>query len=294
MRVLHIGELMQLEVPAGLRVGAVALRQAVGLLFRHARYLGLIRIERSQHLGGRTLAGDTLEFRDHGFYLFQRFALTNFVATGAHALGKVEPELAMRTPLDLLAAEIAQYGAALLAVFQTGMQRAQVSRECGDMVEVVAGILAQIFARQFTGGPRLVIRVAEKIVTGNALLERGQESLQFHGSPHENFRPENVRTLYGREKESYKVQAAVRSLANKNHGPPGKSRELRRVLFGSCHLLGRQLGGKLVDLLLGRRNFVVRSYKIVSEGLLLIGLYAASFCINSAEGSEGLCQAQVR
>src|SRR5580692_4530532 len=146
MRVLHIGELMQLEVPAGLRVGAVALRQAVGLLFRHARYLGLIRIERSQRLGGRTLAGDTMEFRDHGFYLCQRFALTNFVATGAHALGKVEPELAMRTPLDLLAAEIAQYGAALLAVFQTGMQRAQVSRESGDMVEVVAGLLAQICA----------------------------------------------------------------------------------------------------------------------------------------------------
>ena len=96
----------------------------------------------------------------------------------------------MRASFDLFAAKIAQHGATLLAVFQARMQRAQVRRKRGDVMVVVAGISAQVFARQLTGRPRFVIRMAEKVIARNALLERRQKSLQFHESPHEKFRPE--------------------------------------------------------------------------------------------------------
>ncbi len=115
--------------------------------------------------------------------------VAHLLTVGAHALGEVEPHLAVRTALNLLFAQVAQHGAALLAVFQPRVQRAEVRGKCCDVVVVIGGILAQIFARQFTGRPRFVIWMAKKIITGNALLERAQKNLQFHESPHKKFRP---------------------------------------------------------------------------------------------------------
>ena len=183
VRVLYVGELMQLEVTAGLRVGTVALRQAIGFLLGDARNLRLVRIERSQRFGCRAFARDATKFGDQFAYFRQRLVLANLLAIGAHAFGKIEPQLAVRTALDLLPTQIAQHRAAQLAIVQARVQRAQIGRKSGDVMIVVGGIFAQIFARQLTGGPRLVIGMAQKVVAGNALLERSSEKLaipSFH------------------------------------------------------------------------------------------------------------------
>src|ERR1039458_4856490 len=91
----HVGKLMQLEIAARLRVGAIALGQAVGLGLGHARNLRLIRVERRQRLGGRTFTRHPAELADQLAYLRQRFALTHLAAVSPHAFGEVEPQLAV-------------------------------------------------------------------------------------------------------------------------------------------------------------------------------------------------------
>src|SRR5450755_2171851 len=52
------------------------------------------------------------------------------------------------------------------------------------MMVVIGGILTQVVARQFARCPRLVVRMAQQVVAGNALVERRKKSLASHYLPH--------------------------------------------------------------------------------------------------------------
>src|SRR5450631_2331759 len=52
------------------------------------------------------------------------------------------------------------------------------------MMVVIGGILTQVVARQFARCPRLIVRMAQQVVAGNALVERRKKSLASHDLPH--------------------------------------------------------------------------------------------------------------
>src|SRR5450755_3011652 len=52
------------------------------------------------------------------------------------------------------------------------------------MMVVIGGILTQVVARQFARCPRLIVRMAQQVVAGDALVERRKKSLASHDLPH--------------------------------------------------------------------------------------------------------------
>ena len=79
----------------------------------------------------------------------------------------------------LFVAHVGQHRAAQFAIFQAQSQRRQIRRKRLHMMVVILRILAQIVARQLPRRPRLVERMAEQVIFGDARVQLLEEFSVF-------------------------------------------------------------------------------------------------------------------
>jgi hypothetical protein len=122
------------------------------------------------------------QFPDLGYWQVQ-----DNISSRSHALGKIEPKLGVGHGIhprhirgSFFVTHVGQHRSPQLTFVQPNREFSQVAGECFDVMVVLAGIFAEVLARQLTRRPRLVEWMAKQVVLGDRRFQLSEKLSAIH------------------------------------------------------------------------------------------------------------------